>query len=131
MKYTYTAVFTEENGKVFAKIPDLDGCITSGNSLDETIDLIEDALSAWLCTAEDENLEIPKPTPQRFVKHNADDVLSLLKVDTLKYRALTEPKAVRKNVSLPLWLSKIADTKRINCSQVLQDALIQRIGGIA
>ena len=127
MKYTYTAVFTEKKKKVYARVPDLDGCITTGKNLIDAIDQMADAMAAWLCTAEDENLPIPAPTPQSKIAHNTGDMLSIIKADTLAYRAATDTRAVRKNVSLPRWLSILADRKHINCSQVLQEALIARL----
>ena len=127
MRYTYTAVFTEDDGKVYARVPDLDGCITTGKDLADAIDQMSDAMAAWLCTAEDESLEIPSPTPQKDIAREGNAVLSLINADTIKYRELTDTRAVRKNVSLPAWLSKLADARRINCSQVLQDALMARI----
>ena len=127
MKYTYTAVFTKKGNKVYAKVPDLDGCITTGKDLIDAMDQMADAMAAWLCTAEDENLSIPAPTVQAKIKHNKDDMLSLIKADTLAYRAATDTKAVRKNVSLPQWLFLLADRKHINCSQVLQEALLAKL----
>lgn len=127
MKYTYTAVFTKENGKVYARVPDLNGCITTGNNISDAIDQITDAMSAWLCTAEDENIPIPAPTEQSKIQHSQNEELSLIKADTIKYRSLTDTKSVRKNVSLPHWLSQFADKHNINCSQVLQDALLARV----
>ncbi|MBQ7747260.1 MAG: type II toxin-antitoxin system HicB family antitoxin [Spirochaetia bacterium] len=127
MKYTYTAVFSEKNKKVYARVPDLDGCITTGKTLIDAMDQMADAMAAWLCTAEDENLPIPNPTPQSKIAHKSGDMLSIIKADTLAYRASTDTRAVRKNVSLPRWLSILADRKHINCSQVLQEALISRL----
>lgn len=56
MKYIYTALFTpiEDGSGYYAKVPDLPGCITTGNSLSDAIDQITDAMSAWLVVAEDE-----------------------------------------------------------------------------
>ena len=124
MKYTYTALFKEENGKVFARVPDLDGCVTTGKNLSDAIDQITDALNGWLCVAEDENLPIPEPTPQMKIICSDTEILSLVKADTMEYRAHTNTKAVRKNISLPAFLADFADRKNINCSQVLQDALM-------
>ncbi|MBO6099722.1 MAG: type II toxin-antitoxin system HicB family antitoxin [Spirochaetaceae bacterium] len=124
MKYTYTALFKEENGKVFARVPDLDGCVTTGKNLSDAIDQITDALNGWLCVAEDENLPIPEPTPQMKIICSDTEILSLVKADTMEYRARTNTKAVRKNISLPAFLADFADRKNINCSQVLQDALM-------
>ena len=127
MRYTYTAIFKEKDGKFYARVPDLLGCITTGKTLADAIEQMVDAMSAWLCVAEDEGIPIPAPTPQAKISYNSGEELSLINADTLKYRALTDRKSVRKNVSLPAWLSKIADKRHFNCSQILQDALMALI----
>lgn len=81
-------------------------------------------MNAWLVVAEDENIPIPEPTPQsKLLEEYA--VLSLIKADTMQYRARTNTRNVRKNVSLPAFLFDFADKRHINCSQVLQDALME------
>ncbi len=124
MLYTYTAVITEDNGTFYAKVPDVDGCITTGRTLSEAIELITDALSLCLVALEDEDIVPTKPTPQQEIPHNSSDILTIIQADTIKYRSATDTKAVRKNVSLPAWMSALADKKGINCSKVLQEALL-------
>lgn len=130
MRYLYTAVFTpsEDGTKFFARVPDLPGCVTTGRNLQDAIDQITDAASGWLVVAEDENLEIPQPTSQAAFAHGEQEILSLIRVDTLAYRAMTDTRAVRKNVSLPAWMADLADKRGINCSQILQEGLRQRLG---
>ena len=125
MKYIYTALFTpiEDGSGYYVKVPDLPGCITTGNSLSDAIDQITDAMSAWLVVAEDEGEPIVPPTPQEELSLDSDSICSLISADTIEYRAKTETSAVRKNVSLPSWMLRLADKRGINCSQVLQDAL--------
>lgn len=124
MLYTYTAVITESDGTFYAKVPDIDGCITTAPSLPEAIALISDALNLCLVCLEDEGITPNPPTPQSNIPHGSEDILTIIQADTIKYRSLTDTKAVRKNVSLPAWLSNLADNRGINCSKVLQDALI-------
>lgn len=124
MLYNYTAVISEDNGTYYAKVPDIDGCITTGNSLNEAIELITDALNLSLVVLEDENIVPHAPTPQSDIPHEATDTLTIIQADTIKYRSLTDTKAVRKNVSLPAWMINLADKRGINCSKVLQDALL-------
>lgn len=125
MKYTYTAVFTptEDGTEYYAKVPDLTGCVTTGESLEDAIEQITDAASGWLVVAEDEGLEISAATPQNDLPHEPGALLSLVQIDTIAYRAMTDTRAVRKNVSLPAWMATLADKRGINCSQVLQDGL--------
>lgn len=131
MKYIYTAVFTPsgDGSRFYARIPDLPGCITTGHSLQDAIAQISDAAAGWLVVAEDEGLDIAEPSAQQDIAHEEGDILSLISVDTLSYRAQTDTRAVRKNVSLPAWMAELADKQGINCSQVLQEGLRVRLGG--
>ena len=128
MRYVFTATFKIDGNKVYARVPDLPGCITTGKDIEDAIAQITDAASGWLCVAEDENLPISKPSSQADLVHDPGDILSLIQVDTIAYRAATDTRAVRKNVSLPAWMANLADKKGINCSQVLQDGLLAIFG---
>lgn len=127
MKYIYTATFEpNENGtKYYCRVPDLPGCITTGNSIDEAIEMITDAASGWLVVAEDEGDAIPEATPQHKLSIPDNAACSIIRIDTIAYRAATDTRAVRKNVSLPAWMASLADKRGVNCSQVLQDGLMQ------
>lgn len=128
MRYTFTATFKIDGNKVYARVPDLPGCITTGKDLPDAIEQITDAASGWLCVAEDEDLSIAEPSPQSEITRDPEDILSLIQVDTIAYRAATDTRAVRKNVSLPAWMATLADKKGINCSQVLQEGLLAKFG---
>ena len=125
MQHIYTALFTpiEDGSGYYAKVPDLPGCITTGNSLSDAIEQITDAMNGWLVVAEDEGEPIAQPTQQEQLHVDAGTLCSLISADTIEYRAKTDTRAVRKNVSLPSWMARLADKRGINCSQVLQDAL--------
>jgi len=129
MTYMYTAILTPsaDGGKFYARVPDVGGCATTGRDVDDAIDQITDALSGCLAVAEDEGLPIAKPTPQAELKLGDNDICTLIRVDTLAYRAATDTRSVRKNVSLPAWMANMADKRGINCSKVLQDALRQKL----
>ena len=128
MKYIYSASFNIESDKVYARVPDLPGCITTGSSLEDAIEQIKDAASIWLVAAEDHGDDIPAPTPQPELAHEDGTVFSFIQIDTLAYRAKIDSRAVRKNVSLPAWMATMADKKGINCSQVLQEGLMAKLG---
>lgn len=129
MIYLYTAILTpsEDGKKVYAKVPDVPGCVTTGHDLSNAIEQITDALSGCLVVAEDEQLPISKPTPQADLERHSEDICTLIRVDTIAYRARTDNRSVRKNVSLPAWMATMADQRGINCSKVLQDALRQQL----
>lgn len=127
MKYIYTAIFVpnEDGTKYYCRVPDLPGCITTGSSIDDAIEMITDAASGWLVVAEDEGNEIPVSTPKHDLDIPENAICSIIRIDTFAYRAATDTKAVRKNVSLPAWMATLAEKRGVNCSQVLQDGLMQ------
>ena len=90
--------------------------------------MITDAASIWLVDAEDQEDPVIQATPQNNIPHDDNAILTMLQIDTLKYRASIDTRAVRKSVSLPAWLASLADKRGLNCSQVLQEGLIAKLG---
>ena len=90
MKYIYTATIHQEDGKFYCRVPDIPGCITTGNDLSEAIEMITDALALALTCREDEDLPVIAPTKQEDVPHEPGDICTLVQVDTIAYRALTD-----------------------------------------
>ena len=50
-------------GDFVVSVPDLPGCISQGETIEEALKMIEDAKKAWIETALEEGVEIPEPTP--------------------------------------------------------------------
>ena len=50
----------------FAEIEELPGCITEGDTKEETLKMLEDAKTGWLEVALERNLTIPEPSPDEF-----------------------------------------------------------------
>lgn len=98
MKYIYTATFTpsDDGKKFFARVPDLPGCITTGNNLSDAIDQITDAASGWLVVAEDHGDTMNPPSPQDMLDVPDETIKALIQIDTLQYRAQTDDQSVRK-----------------------------------
>ena len=58
----YVAVLEEdEDGGFLATIPTLPGCITQGDTEQEALDRLGDALGGWITVAEKRGLHIPPP----------------------------------------------------------------------
>ena len=85
MKYIYTATFepNEDGTKYYCRVPDLPGCITTGSSIDDAIEMITDAAGGWLVVAEDEGNEIPAPTHQHKLSIPENAACSIIRIDTL------------------------------------------------
>ena len=52
-------VHKAEEGGYWAEFPDLPGCVTEGDTLKETLDSAQEALSGWLASRFERNFEIP------------------------------------------------------------------------
>ncbi len=52
----------EDGGGFLATVPDLPGCMTDGETPEEAITNIQDAIAVWVEAARDLGHEIPKPS---------------------------------------------------------------------
>lgn len=128
-KYAYPAVFTkEENGQYSVVFKDLEGCYICGDNMEQAIEMAEDALAMVLYGYEIERKEIPNPSSRDTIEIQPGEFINDIRCDTLEYRKMYNNKSVRKNVTLPEWLNEEAEALKINFSQVLQDALMQKLG---
>ena len=72
-KYVYPAVFTkEDNGQYSVVFKDLEGCYTCGDSIEQAIEMAEDALALVLYGYEAEKKEIPVPSARESIKLRQD-----------------------------------------------------------
>ena len=132
MKYVYPAVFTAEavvgRGSVYTVVfPDIRGCITEGDSLSEVIEMAREALAGCICSMQQRNEVVPDASSLEAVQ-SRDGFVSLIDLDMFEYKRKTENRAVKRTVSLPLWLDTMAQDAGLNFSQTIQDALKERLG---
>ena len=62
---------TEEGGAFLATAPDLPGCMSDGNTPEEAVANIQDAITAWIEAARDLAHAVPNP-PHRVAARRAD-----------------------------------------------------------
>ena len=130
MKLTYPAIFypCEERSGYTVEVPDLPGCVSEGKSLAEAILMAEDAACGWvLDELEDGNPAPACSKPSQIVPETPDGFVSMLVLDMDAYAEKYGDKAVRKSLTIPAYLNTIAEKRGINFSQVLQDALKQKL----
>lgn len=127
-KYAYPAVFTlEEDGTYSIIFPDLEGCYTCGDSLEDGIEMAEDALALTLYGYEKEGREIPRASVPTAITVSENEFVNFIACDTMAYRKMYNNKAVKKTLTIPEWLNEAATSMGLNFSQVLQEALISKI----
>ena len=86
-----------------------------------------DALGLALTSREQEKQEIPAASPLDKISVNKDEYCVIIEFDMLAYKKRTNSRAVKKTLSIPEWLNEEAVSLGINFSQVLQEALMQKI----
>ena len=57
-----TPLADEDGGGFLATVPDLPGCMSDGETPEEALTNIRDAIDAWIEAARDVGHEIPKPS---------------------------------------------------------------------
>ena len=128
-RYAYPAAFTpEENGQFSVNFPDLDGCYTCGDDMKDALIMAEDVLAFTLYDYEKEGKEIPEPSAPGDLTLEKNEFVNYVACDTLEYRKMHNNKAVKKTLTIPEWLNESAMAMGLNFSQVLQDALMDKVG---
>ncbi len=127
MKLAYPACFypgEEKEGSYAVVVPDLPGCVSGGDSLEEAFFMATDAASGWVLDELEDGKPVPPASPiKEIVPDEPDGFVTLLVLDIDAYAEKYGSKAVRKNLTIPAWLNTFAEANHINFSQVLQDSL--------
>lgn len=126
MKQAYPIILTPTDHGYSVYVPDLD-INTDGDTLANAIDMASDAIGLWGITAQDVGHDIPAPS-SALPACEAGQTAAYALVDFDAYRRANDMRTVRKNVTLQSWLNDLAEKAGVNFSQVLQDALKQRLG---
>lgn len=126
-RYFYPAVFTYEEGKEIAVVfPDLD-VATSGVNDDDALLSARELLGCVMFGLEEDNEEIPAPTRLSDINVEQNERVVLIDVYMPSIRMANVNKSVNRTVTLPAWLNASALELNVNFSQVLQEALLQKI----
>ena len=132
-------VLIKQFGKDFlAYIPDLN-IKTEGKSEFDAIGMARDAISLKVMDLQDNEEMIPEPSTADDAVQKAkadadaemnftDGLLTFVDADITAYRQKYGNRYIRKNCTIPYWMSEEADSLGINYSRVLQEALEKIIG---
>lgn len=122
--YEYVAIFDyEEDGGINIYFPDLPGCLSCADNTKEALKNAEEVLGLYMSCCEDDELEIPEPTPLEKIKCKENEKPILVSVWMPLARSKIEEVSVKKTLTIPAWLNKLAEEQKINFSKVLQAAL--------
>jgi predicted RNase H-like HicB family nuclease len=125
-KTTYFAVFEPTDTGFSVYFPDLLGCITSGTSFNDALELAAEALGLHLWGMEKDGDALPEPSQPPFPDTDGC-IVSPVSVYMDIVKNTIENHAVKKTLTIPYWLNELAEEQNINFSNLLQIALKDRL----
>lgn len=133
----YPACFFKEKNGYSVIFPDLNYLSTCGDSLEEAFAMAVDCLAGYLFWLQQDGVSFPAASKLAEVDALAimqelefeceEAFANMVTVDVKEYAKLHFEKAVKKTLTIPAWLNRLALERGINFSQVLQEALKERL----
>lgn len=127
-KLFYPALFHQaEEGGFWVSFPDFPECLTDGDNMEEAYEMAFDALGLTISDRLQNSEVLPAPSSFENIPVDPGSFLVVVEFDKLAYNRKHNSKAVKKTLSIPEWLNEEAIALGVNFSQVLQEALMQKI----
>jgi antitoxin HicB len=121
----YPAIFHKEDGSYWVEFPDLPGCQSFGETLEETMKVAQEALGLYIISKLECDENIPDPSEIGAIKIKEGNA-SYVATEIDNFRKKT--KSVKKTLSIPQWLNEAAEKQHVNFSSTLQKALKNQLG---
>lgn len=115
----YPAVFLKEQDGYSIRIPDIDGCFSEGDTLDEACQNALDAIGLNL----EGMADYPVPSEPNKIVLEQGEFIVMLEFNMVDYLKRNDTRAVKKTLTIPSWLNSLAEENHVNFSSVLQSAL--------
>ena len=139
MLSAYPACFIMEDAGYSVIFPDLNSLSTCGHTLDESFNMAVDCLAGYLYWLQKDGELAPAASPIEKINVTAlakelevspdNAFVNIVTVDVAEYAKVHFEKSVKKTLTIPAWLNERALAMNINFSQVLQEALLNKIQG--
>ena len=126
----YPAIFSFDADGISVSFPDLPGCLSCADNSAEAIYMARDALSLRLWSDECDKISFPAPSDPIKLKEGLqpEEIVELIDVDMRAVRAKYSGRSANKMVTMPEWLLNQGKDAGINFSQLMQDALMDKLG---
>ena len=124
--YFYPAIFQVEEDGYSVFVPDIPGCMTQGDTMEEALAMVQEAIGLMLEDVAPADYPA-ESLPQDLVLEK-DQFALMVPFDKLAYDKKYNAKAVKKTLSVPKWLDTLATEHNVNFSNILQNALMHELG---
>lgn len=127
-KLFYPALFHKaEEGGFWITFPDFPECMTQGENMQDAYEMAWDALGLAVVSRIENRESLPPATEPYATTAVSATFCIIVPFDLIAYQKKHNSKAIKKTLSIPEWLNEAATDMNVNFSQVLQDALIQKL----
>lgn len=127
--YIYPALLSFDiPGDVGITFPDLSGCTGQCKADTDVMAYAQETLAFHLSGMIDDNEEIPAPSPISNIRVAENEAVMPVRIYMPQFREYRYNKAENRTVTLPHWLNQAAKNAKINFSQLLQEAIMQKLG---
>lgn len=121
----FPAIFTFDGKYYNVDFIDLKGCSTFGDSIQNAYLMAQEAMGLYL----DNLTNFPEPTLDiSNIALQENQLVSFVSIDMDEYRKKFNNKSIKKTLTIPEWLNYLSEKNNINFSQVLQEALKEKLG---
>lgn len=130
-KVTYQGVFEpSEDGAFGVYFPDLPGCTSYGKTLEEAQRNAQDALGLHLYGMEKDGDPVPEPSTVPEIDPDTAEGYLVCPVTVFPgpVRDELDNRRVKTNVTIPAWVWELALEKGLNCSKLLEAAILDMVG---
>ena len=121
---TYLAVFEPSTDGYSIYFPDLPGCISFGNDLEDAAHMAAEAASLHVYSLECDHEELPVPSTSLPREDTEGNIVMPVTIHPDLFRLKKDNERVKTNITLPAWLKRIAEEQKVNYSRLLETALI-------
>ena len=67
LKYEIIIYWSAQDGHYIAEVPELPGCMADGETLEETLAMVQEVMQLWIETAKEDGDPVPEPKGRRLM----------------------------------------------------------------
>lgn len=129
-RYIFPVVVEKaEDGGLGMYFPDFPGTAIVPKDLTDGIKRAKELLAHRIVELEDQDQDVPNPSnPEDIELYSPSDRIIYVDVFMPPYRDEFSEKMVKKTLTIPNWLNKLAEERKVNFSRLLQDSLKSYLG---
>ena len=122
MKIIYPATIEKIDNQYYLEFPDLSGCQTWGDSLEDVLGNAAEALEGYILTLLESDIKFSAPSDLSDVTVPDGGEKTYVCCD-IEIKSTTP---VKKTLTIPEWVNKLGIENNINFSQTLTEAIIKQ-----